>query len=126
MNDLHDCLRQFNVYELFALRRSIHADLERRSRLNGPALLHLPAARNSQTARQRVRISATKDRDCVPAHFVRDASAKETTSDCDRRRDAEKARLSAGRAGPVPARASHLGPVRDVPRPPSAFPRLRR
>ena len=52
MNDLKGCLRQLSVYELFMLKRSVHAALELRSRLRSSALLPFPKARQSDAVRR--------------------------------------------------------------------------
>lgn len=63
-DDLPDQLRQMSVYELFVLKRAVHADLERRSRLRA-------AASNSDRRRDAFKApSSTRSAGAVPAHTL--------------------------------------------------------
>jgi hypothetical protein len=117
--------RQLSVYELFVLKRAVHADLERRSRLGGSVSLLLPGAHQSRAACMRTRNSAVK-RGRVQSPTLRDASAVAATPDSVYGRDLKKTRASTGRAGTTPARPFHQLPKRGVATPPAASPRPRR
>jgi hypothetical protein len=114
MNNLYGAVRQLSTYELFALRRSIHADLERRSRLKGPTLLRVPQVGKSESPGARTRNSA-EDRDgCIPSHLQRDALAQGTAMHSVHRHETEEARSS--------AKPTRLALKPDDAMPPSAFP----
>jgi hypothetical protein len=114
--DDHNHLRQLSMYELFVLKRAVHADLERRSRLAGSVSLRLPGTQQSRAACIRTGDSAV-DRGGVQSPTLHDAPTAVAAPDPVHGRDLKKARVSAGRAGITPAR-----PFCPLPKPGAATP----